>query len=291
MRALAALAAPLLTWGCSSPATPPTTIPVVPGGSAAPVTPPGQLPSGPPLVTPGEHMTYRLSLQGVELASYTIAVDKLAEVAGRRAIVVQGHAKSVGLVTMVAAIDDKFTSWIDVQTGRPLRFQADEFATGSKTDVEHAIADIAARTADSVPCTFALNDAPPTAEPQKVARAETWDLNSFMVALRSWEGPPGTTATLETFRSRYLWHIEAKIAAKEKLVTELGELPALRIEATTYKLDRQGQRDPDSDERHFSVWISDDGGRVPLQIVARTDYGDIKMQIVEYDAGSGSALR
>jgi hypothetical protein len=242
-------------------------------------------------VTPGERMTYRLSLQGMELAVFAFGVDKVTELAGKRVVMVQSHARSVGLANMVAAIDDRFTSWIDVETGRTVRFQTDEYETNSKTNIEHALIDIGARSGDSIPISFNLNDGPKTDEPQRASKPVTWDFNSFLVALRSWEGPPGTSANIECFRSRYLWNIDVKIAAKEKLVTELGELPALRFDAVTYKLDRQGQRDPKSEQRKFSLWISDDDGRVPLQIVARTDYGDVKMQIVEYDAGTGTRLR
>src|SRR5205823_406774 len=119
-------------------------------------------------------------------------------------------------------------------------------------------------------------------EPQKVSMPDVWDLNAFLVAMRSWEGAAGTSVTTEVLRSRYLWHIEAKISGKEKLVTDLDggtELPALRIDAALYKLTRAGARDTGSDERHFSIWISDDDGRVPLRIVAKTDYGDIEMKI------------
>lgn len=282
----------LLLAGCGSGAASSTAVPTIPDGtatgSAAVAAAPAGLPKGPPLVAPGERMSYKLSLQGVELASYAIAVDKPQQLAGKPVILVQSHAKAVGFVNMVAAIDDRFTSWIDLQTGRSLRFQADEYASGSKTDVEHAIIDLAGRTGDSVPCTFGMNDATPTPEPQKVNKPETWDFNAFMVALRSWEAPVGSAISLEVFRSRYLWNIDAKIAGKEQLSTALGELPALRIDATTYKLTREGVRDPGSDERKFSLWISDDGGRVPLAITARTDYGDIKMEIVDYDPGTAA---
>ena len=115
-----------------------------------------------------------------------------------------------------------------------------------------------------------------------------------MVALRSWEGEPGTSVTCEVFRSRFLWHVEIKIRGKEKVTTELADLEevsALRFDAHTYKLTRDGGKFPGNDERDFSVWISDDDGRVPLQTVARTDYGDIKMKIVEYSPGTGERLK
>jgi len=264
------------------------------GGTTTPDPPKtDKFPDGPPLVTPGERMTYRVQLQGVELASYELAVGDVTDVGGKKAVVVQGHAKAVGLVKMVANIDDKFTSWIDVTTGRPLRFTTDEYATKSE-DIEHSVADIAGRKGEMLPIAFHMNDQAETPEPQKVQLPEVWDYNSFLVALRAWEGGAGSKVTAEVLRSRFLWHVEMTIHGKDKIPTQiaqLNEVPALRFDGHTYKLTRQGGKFPDSDERDFSVWISDDAGRVPLKIVTRTDYGDVTMEITDYQAGSGQPLR
>ena len=248
---------------------------------------PGKLPAGPPLATPGEHMTYKLSLQGLDLATYDFAIGGTVTLDGRRAIVVQSHAKAVGLVKVVANIDDTFTSWIDAQTGRPLRWMADEYATNGK-DKERTEADFDKRTGNVVPVAFHLNDDPPHPEPQTVTLPEVWDYNAFLIALRSWEGPRGTTVTADVMRSRYMWHVVMTIGDKEPIVTALGKLPALRLDGDTYRLRRDATRSPDADERHFSVWISDDQGRVPLQVKARTDYGDITMELTDYQPGGGT---
>lgn len=235
-------------------------------------------------------MLYKLSLQGVELATYQVAIGEIAELAGTSVIVMQGHARASGIAAFLATIDDRFTSWIDVASGRSLRFQTDELASGSKRDVEHAVVDFAARDGDTVPVTFQLNDTSPRLEPQRVSQPIVWDHNAFLLALRSWEAASGSTIAVEVFRSRYLWHVAATIRGKETLVTELGELPALRIEGRTHRLDRRGQRDRGSEERLFTVWISDDEGRVPLAIKAMTDYGALRMQIVDYQPGTGRRL-
>ncbi|HEY1557617.1 MAG TPA: DUF3108 domain-containing protein [Kofleriaceae bacterium] len=248
-----------------------------------------KLPDGPPLVTPGEHMQYKLSLRGVELAVYDLAIGDITDFNGKRAIVVQSHAKTVGLGALIK-VDDYFSSWVDVATGRPLHWKCDEYASNGK-DKEKTDADLAGRQGDSIPIAFHLNDDPPKTEPQHVSLPEVWDYNSFLIALRGWEGAPGSTVTAEVFRSRFLWHVEMKIHGREQLHTQLGELPALRLDGHTYKLDKDGSRDPGSDERNFSVWISDDDGRVPLEVKARTDYGDIEMVIVDYQPGTGQRLR
>lgn len=263
-------------------------------GSVTPTgkgTPNSDFASGVPLVTPGERMVYRIQLGGVELAQMTLGVGDIAEVAGRKGIVVQGHAKSVGLANLVAAIDDTFTSWIDIETGRSLRFQVDEYETNSKTNVEHTVIDVAGRQGDSIPIQFHLNAEAPIDEPQTVGMKETWDYNAFMVALRSWEGAKGTATSVEVFRSRYLWHVDIKIASVGKITTDLGELPAIRFDGHAYKLDRAHGKFPNTDERDFSVWISNDDGRVPLKLAAKTDYGDVKMEITDYQPGNGTRLR
>ena len=236
-------------------------------------------------------MQYRLSLRGIDLATYDLAVGDITELDGKKVIIVQGHAKTRGLAAFFATIDDHFTSWVDVATGRSLRFQTDEYATGSKTDIEHTVIDLAGRTGDTIPIVYHVNDAPPQPEPQKASLPVAWDYNAFLLALRAWEAPPGTQYPLEVFRSRFMWHAELTIHGKGKLVTELGELPALQIDGRTYKLRRDGSRTPDDAERHFTIWISDDDGRVPLQINTVTDYGDLVMQIVDYQPGNGQRLR
>ena len=248
-----------------------------------------KLPVGAPFVTPGERMAYSLALGRMELATYDFAVGDITEVAGRRAIVVQSHAKAVGFVKVVANIDDTFTSWIDVETGRPLRWYVDEFATKSD-DKERTEARLFERSGNLVPIDFHLNNNPPKPEPQTVSMPDTWDYNAFLVALRGWEAPPGSTVTAEVLRSRYLWNVKITVHGRERVVTELGDFPALRFDGHTYRLRRDGSRDTSADARDFSVWISDDADRVPLRTVARTDYGDIEMKLVDYQPGNGPRL-
>ena len=262
------------------------------GAASAPAVAPAQagphahvgLASSPPIGAPGEHMTYKLSLQGIDLATFDYGIGSAVQLDGHQALVVASHAKAIGIVKAVANIDDYFTSWVDTRSGRPLRWMADEFATNGK-DRERTEADFDRRTGDVVPVMFHLDDDTPKPEPQTVTLPEVWDYNAFLLALRGWEAPRGSTFTAEVMRSRFMWHVVMTIGAKESIVTQLGQLPALRLEGDTYKLDRDATRSKGSDERHFTIWISDDQARVPLQVTARTDYGDIKMEIVDYTPG------
>src|SRR6185503_5382339 len=125
----------------------------------------------------------------------------------------------------------------------------------------------------------------------RVSMADVWDYNAYLVALRAWEAPAGSTVTSEVFRSRFLWNVTMTIGGEEKLVTELGEFPTLRFDGHGYRVNRDGQKSTDAAERDFSIWITNDSGRVPVLTKARTDYGDIELSIVAYDPGTGERLR
>jgi len=248
-----------------------------------------KLPDGPPLITPREQMSYRLALGGMDLATYDITAGEISDLDGKRVIIVQAHAKTRGLAAVVANVDDLFTSWIDVETGRPLRWAVEESsAEGNvreRTEVRYD-----QRTEDVLPVSVWLDDKP-TTEPQKVSMQDVWDYNAYLIALRAWEAPKGSTITSEVFRSRLIWNVTMTIGGEEKLVTDLGEFPTLRFDGHGYRLKRDGTKSTDAAERDFSIWITNDSGRVPVLTKARTDYGDIELSIVSYDPGSGERLR
>jgi len=256
----------------------------VPGGAAA------KLPEGPPFVTPGERISYQLTIGGMNLASYDVGVGDVEEVDGRRAIVVQSHARSQGLVSMVANLDATFTSWIDVETGRPLRWTVEE--RGSEGEIkEGADAHLGQRRENQVPVEVRWGEKPPTLEMQKLSMPDVWDYNALVIAFRAWEPKAGSTVTAEVMRSMYLWHTTVVVRGEETVTTELGDFAALHFEGLSYRLRRDGTRDVGAPERNFSLWISNDDGRVPLQSSAQTDYGDVKMTLVDYQPGNGNRLR
>ena len=268
--------------GCGSKAVPTAT----PKGD-----PVEALPIAPPLATPGERMSYKLTLKGVELGTFLFAVGDIVDVAGTPALLVQAQARSSGFASLVADIDDRFTSWVDVKTGRPRRFEVFEHADRKSKDKDHVIVDFAARTEGGVPVHYGLNDEPMKMLVQPVTQRDVWDYNAFLLAIRAWEGTQGSTATLEVFRSRYVWRMAVTLGAKGALVTDLGELPVLRFDAVTTKIDRNGQRWAGQAERRFTLWISDDDDRVPLKLEATSDLGSISMDIVDYQPGTGARLR
>ena len=116
------------------------------------------------------------------------------------------------------------------------------------------------------------------------------DFQTFFLILRGWDAPVGATLTSDVLRSRYIWRTQLVVGGYENIETDLGQLPAVRFDGVSRRLTRQGEIDPKKGDRHYSIWVSDDADRVPLRLVAKTDYGDIKMEIIDYVAGKGKRL-
>lgn len=249
-----------------------------------------KLPDGAPLLTPREQMSYRLSLRNVDLATFDIAAGDVTQLDGHPVIVVQSRAKTRGIAALLTNVDDVFVSWIDVDTGRPRRWSVVESTSDGKVR-ERTEARLDQRDADAVAMQVWLDDQPATTESQKVSMADVWDFNAYLISLRAWEAPKGSTVTTEVFRSRFLWQVTMTIQGEEKLVTDLGEFPTLRFDGRAHRLTRDGTRSTDSEERLFSIWITNDSGRVPVLTKAATDYGDIELAIVDYQPGKGERLR
>ncbi|MDQ3334602.1 MAG: DUF3108 domain-containing protein [Myxococcota bacterium] len=282
MRLLLVVCSALALLACGSKGAPPGS----PKGD--PVT---TLPIAPPVATPGERMAYKLTLKGVDLGTFSLVVGELVDLDGTQTVVVQAQAKSGGFASLVANIDDRFTSWVDVKTGRPRRFEVFEHADRKGKDKDHVVVDFAARSTEGIPVQYGLNDEPMKTLVQPVTQKDVWDYNAFLLAIRGWEGTQGSTTTLEVFRSRYVWRITITLGGKGNLVTDLGELPVLRFDATTIKVDRNGKPWAGQEERKFTLWVSDDNDRVPLKLDATSDYGEVSMDIVEYVPGTGARLR
>jgi hypothetical protein len=260
-----------------------STAPVDPAAAtAAPATAAdaaAQLGGKPPLARVGEKLTYRISIQGVELAEFAIVVGQDAE-----GLVVQSVARSTGVGALIKKVETQFISYIDAQTGKPRRFRSEERAGRKDATLERSDARIAERQGDAISVRVRRGEGDAAAEQtetQKVHTADIWDLNAVMIALRQFEAPLGTKLAFESFRSRFVWKTELTVAKREQLSTELGRVSTLRFEGWAHGLRRDGELN-DEPERRFSLWISDDADRIPVLLVGVTDYGDIRMEITSY---------
>lgn len=251
----------------------------------------GDLTAAAPFVSPGEVISYRLSVLGVEIGQFTIAVGAQAEVAGRTTIEVQAGVQSTGIAAMFKKVRTDFASWIDVHTGRPVVGRVVESAGKDDPTIETTEARFHAQKDHLLPLAILAPDGSETNVENQVTAGDTvWDVPSMLMFLRGWGAEIGAELSAQVVRSRYIWQGEFKLADREVKTTQLGDLPTVRIDGISRRLLRNGSWEPQGDIRHFSLWITDDADRVPVLVVAKTDFGDVKMEIVGYTPGSG-ALR
>lgn len=277
-----------LVAGCSGSSR--SSDPASPAGGSASAT---RFPAaGPPFVVPGERMTYRVTAHEVTLAAFALAVgpDEVT-IDGRPAIVVQAGAESTGVAALVKPIKAEFATWIDAATGEPLVFRVTETAGRGDESVESNEASFTDLAEGKLPIETKRPDGKELLEKQAFTPAKKpIDTLTFLIALRAWDGPNGEEHTIDVVRSRYVWRAQVKLVGRTSVVTDLGQLPAVKFDATSSRLMRDGSLDKGTEPRHFTMWISDDADRVPLLMVAETDYGDIRMEIVDYSAGNGRNL-
>lgn len=239
--------------------------------------PAAKLGTQPPFAAVGERVRYRVTALGLELAALTMGVGEVTPVDDKQAIVLQAVAESVGLAARVKPVRVEFTSWIDVATGLPLLFRAVE----AQEVVEARFTKLADK---KFPISTQKPELPEKIEMQ-TTNGQPLELLGVLLVLRSWDDKVGASRTFEAVRSSYMWRMQATLVARESIATELGELPTVKFDAVSRRLMRDGSIDQGTEPRKFSVWISDDADRVPLLMVAETDYGDIKIEIVDYTAG------
>jgi hypothetical protein len=253
-------------------------------GSAAAAAAPGEA----PFASPGERMSYRLAIHGVEVAAFAIAVGEVGDVEGRAAIAVEAGVQSTGIGALFKQVRTEFASWIDVGTGRPVVSRVTETAGADNPAIEVSEVRYVDLKPGAVPIAMTAPDGTQTVEDQVIEGVEVWDVPSILFQLRGWDADVGAELSAQVVRSRYVWRGRFRIAGRESRSTELGQIPTVRVEGIARRILRDGTWEPKGDQRAFTIWITDDADRVPVLIVGHTDFGDVRMEIVEYAAGQGN---
>lgn len=226
---------------------------------------------------PGETMSYEVRLGGVLVGEAQLAVGEIGIVEGRTALVVKSRAATAGAAALVKNLVDESTTVVEIATGRPLRVD-----TTVVTNAERRT--IAARFSDrgpNVDLTLQTGDQ----RPQHLTLIQTatlYDMHTAMAQIRTWRAPPGTSQTLALIGGRRMWQVEVRYVGEDTIGSNVGNRRAVIYDGASYRADRTGKRTSSTPTRTFRVWLSDDADRVPLKCVARTELGDIVMDLTEY---------
>lgn len=111
--------------------------------------------------------------------------------------------------------------------------------------------------------------------------AEPHDMHSSMLLLRAWRPRLDESAYFYVVLGRRPWRVDVTSRGPEMI--KLGGEPRL-----TYRIDGVAERmDPPGIEgttrKRFSLWLSEDGDRVPLRMVADASFGQVTMTLTGRD--------
>lgn len=248
------------------------------GGAAAPrpaaaplvLGPMVEIPALEPYFFPGESIVWKVTYAGVEGGRARLAVGAPGEVDGRNVVILTAQAESSGLFAAIKQVKDDVTSWIDVASGQPVRTEGTTSLGGPPRTIEatyaNGYADLKVTRQDK--------------ERKRRIRlrgAVTHDALSSLLMIRAWNAPVGARGHFWTLGSSTLWSTELTVQARETVDTPFGERAALRISGVSTRTNRANKK-----PRTFTVWLTDDEQRIPVRIVASTEYGDIVVTAEAY---------
>lgn len=230
----------------------------------------------------GETMQFRIHMGPIPVGEASLTVSEATTNAdGTQAdLVVRSRISSAGLSDLLMEIDDESTSVISNETGLPRltktiaqygkhRFSSD--ATFPRLGANNVT--IAFTRPPSAPVHVRLAP-PPGAMPH--------DMHTAMASLRPWSGVKGEARTLWVIGGRRLWKADVTWVGSGALETVFGARQAVRIDGTAQRYRGAGTPERGRPERRFSVWLSDDGDRVPLRVEAYTEIADVVVDLVDY---------
>jgi hypothetical protein len=245
-----------------------STVPVVPAGTLAGVK---------PFVVPGETITWQVSFAGVEGGRARLAIGQVGASVGRRLVVVRAEAETAGVAALLASTRDTIDSWIDVDSGLPARTESTSAST--VIHAERVPGEPVARLDIYAP----KYGADGLHKAQRLPAVETYDPLSAVLALRAWDAPPGSRVLVYSLGGARLWKNVFTIGGRDELDGPLGHRRTIRILGVSTRIAPTTlEDDRKAPPRTYTVWLSDDAQRIPIQIVAHTELGDITARATSY---------
>lgn len=225
---------------------------------------------------PGEAMAFEVQLGGVLVGEAQLAVGEHGMVEGRTALVVRSRAATAGAAALLRRVSDEATTVIDADTGRPISVET-HVVMGDK--VTKASSVFSGTTAT---VTFRRGDGPASTTRIDFGAHALHDAHTAMAQLRGWRAAPGAEKTVFVVGGRRMWRVDVKYAGEETIGSAMGNRRAVVFDGTSYRARRDLTIEEGRPSRTFRVWLSDDADRVPLQVSAKTELGDIVMTLTEY---------
>lgn len=212
----------------------------------------------------GEWFRFRIHY-GVFNASFATLEVKETTFKNKPVYHVVGKGKSTGLLHLFFKVDDNYETFVDKNTGSPLRFirQIDE--GGHTKDIQIDF-DHSSNTA------HVFNRKHNTRESFTVQENVHDMLSSFYYLrnnLNVDDISPGEMMTLNMFFDNENHDFKLKFLGREVVKTKMGNIAALKFKP--YVLAGRVFKEKES----LTIWVSDDGNRMPVKIKADLAVGSL----------------
>lgn len=243
---------------------------------------PATMPASELGLVPGETMAFELKLAGIPAGEAQLAVGDIGDVDGHRALIVKSHAETTGAAALVRHVVDESTTVIDAATGLPLSLeihaeQGD--AKGSASATFHT-----AGATHSADVTYRRPEDPnPRTQHLEFGTAAVHDAHSAMAQLRGWRATPGDKRSVYAVGGRRVWRVDVTYVGDDTLGLAIGNRRAMKFLGEAFRTKRDLSAETDKPNRTFAAWLSADADRVPLKLVAKTEFGEIAMELTEYN--------
>ncbi|HEY4175645.1 MAG TPA: DUF3108 domain-containing protein [Kofleriaceae bacterium] len=227
---------------------------------------------------PGETAAYEVRLAGVLAGEAQFAVGDVGEQNGAKVIVVKSRVQTAGAAALLKTISDEATTVVDVATGRPLTLEA-SLVTGDKTSSANATFG-----PHSAEVTYRRpNDKEDHRMVLRFGNIVMYDAHTAMAAVRGWRAQKGATQTVWVIGGRRPWKVDISYDGTDTIGGELGNRAAIVMSGSAFRAKADMTVEADKPGRTFKVWLSDDADRVPLKVQAQTEFGDVIMDLTEYN--------
>ena len=235
------------------------------------------LPDAAPFVAVGETLTYRVKIRGFAVGEFTVHVGEQRSYQGRQVLPLESSIESFAAMKIVREVHDESVTYMDVETGGAVFFRNDILAGPDQGWVEVSVGDgelqVVSKDKDGE-----------QRHTQKLPLGESvHDMATMLMRLRAWRGDIGERGAVNVFRTSRLWRTQIEIGAKETIDTDLGTFAAIRMDGISRIMTHDFEVETSRDPKPYSVWVSDDGTRLPMIIEGDSEHGSVRMEISGYE--------
>jgi Protein of unknown function (DUF3108) len=233
-----------------------------------------------PFFVPGESMSFELSYGGILTGRAVLAAGEPGEIAGRSVLIVRSQFETAGAAKLVTAVRDHVDTQIDWNTGAPIEHRGQALGSGKpataliRFEGQRTLVHYQREGKRALEFEVKL-------PPGEIMH----DTHSILGALRAWEPEPDAVVYFYSASGRRVWRTEMAFHGSKTVRTAMGLRAALHFVGSSARLNHRSlDVDPARSPRRIELWISDDAQRMPLRVVAHTEYGAFQAELVSYQS-------